>query len=131
MIHPTAIVDAGAELGMEVEIGPYAIVGAGAVIGDGSVIQSHAVLEGAVRIGKRNLIGHGSVIGGPPQDLGFKPETLKPGRDRRRQYHARALHRSSRHHRRKRDGDRRRQFSHGGRARGPQLRDRQRRDHRE
>lgn len=76
MVHPTAIVDPGAELGAGVEIGPYAVVGAGAVIGDGSVIQSHVVLEGAVRIGKTNLIGHGSVIGGPPQDLGFKAETL-------------------------------------------------------
>ncbi len=76
MVHLTAIVDPGAELGAGVEIGPYAVVGAGAVIGDGSVIQSHVVIEGAVRLGKTNWIGHGSAIGGPPQDLGFKAETL-------------------------------------------------------
>ena len=74
-VHSTAIVHPDAELGADVEIGPYAVVGAGAVIGDESVIQSHVVLEGAVRIGKKNLIGHGSVIGGLPQDLGFKTGT--------------------------------------------------------
>jgi UDP-N-acetylglucosamine acyltransferase len=74
-VHPTAIVDGAAQLGADVEIGPYSIVGPQVVIGDGTVIQSHVVLEGAVQIGQRNVIGHGSIIGGPPQDLGFKPET--------------------------------------------------------
>jgi UDP-N-acetylglucosamine acyltransferase len=75
-IHTTALVAAGAQLGRDVEIGPYAVVGEGIVLGDKTVIQSHVVLEGTVRFGKNNLIGHGSIIGGPPQDLGFKPETL-------------------------------------------------------
>ncbi|MGI9089175.1 MAG: acyl-ACP--UDP-N-acetylglucosamine O-acyltransferase [Chthoniobacterales bacterium] len=75
MIHATAIVEEGAQLGAEVEIGPFAVIGAEVVIGDGSVIQSHAVLEGAVRIGKKNLVGHGAIIGGAPQDLSFNPET--------------------------------------------------------
>lgn len=75
MIHPTAVIDPGAEVRAGVKIGPYAVVGAGAIIGDETILQSHVVLEGAVRIGKTNLICHGSVIGGPPQDLGFKRET--------------------------------------------------------
>jgi len=74
-IHPTAVVEAGASLGAEVEIGPFALIGSEVVIGDGCQIQSHAVIEGAVRIGKNTSIGHGSIIGGPPQDLGFKPGT--------------------------------------------------------
>jgi UDP-N-acetylglucosamine acyltransferase len=74
-IHPTAIVDEGAQLGAEVEIGPFSIIGAEAVIGDKSVIQSHVVIEGAVRMGAGNLIGHGSVIGSVPQDLSFQPQT--------------------------------------------------------
>ncbi|MDQ3314030.1 MAG: acyl-ACP--UDP-N-acetylglucosamine O-acyltransferase, partial [Verrucomicrobiota bacterium] len=44
-------------------------------VGEGSVIQPHVVLEGTVRIGKRNLVGCGSVLGGLPQDLAFNPET--------------------------------------------------------
>lgn len=74
-LHPTAIVEAGAALGEEVEIGPFSFVGPEAVVGDGTIIRSHVVIEGSVRIGRKNCIGHGSVIGGTPQDLGFKPET--------------------------------------------------------
>lgn len=73
-IHPTAIVNDGAQLGADVEIGPFSIIGAEAEIGDKSVIQSHVVIEGAVRIGAGNLIGHGSVIGTAPQDLSFQPQ---------------------------------------------------------
>lgn len=68
--------EAGAQLGERVNIGPYAVIGAAVAIGDDTVIQSHVVLEGAAHLGANNLIGHGSIIGGPPQDLGFKPETL-------------------------------------------------------
>ena len=74
-VHPTAIVDRAASLGAGVEVGPYSNVGPQVSVGDGCVIQSHVVLEGAVEIGRKNIIGHGSVIGAPPQDLGFKPET--------------------------------------------------------
>ena len=73
-IHPTAIVDAGAQIGPGVEIGPYSIVGAGAVIGDKCVLQSHVVIEGSVTMGAGNFIGHGAIIGPLPQDLGFNPE---------------------------------------------------------
>jgi UDP-N-acetylglucosamine acyltransferase len=73
-IHPTAIVDEGAQLSAEVEIGPFSIVGAEAVIGTKCVIQSHVVIEGSVRMGAGNLIGHGSVIGSAPQDLNFQPQ---------------------------------------------------------
>jgi UDP-N-acetylglucosamine acyltransferase len=74
-IHPTAIVDPGARLGEDVEIGPYALIGADVEIGPHTTVQSHAVIEGAVRLGTDNEIGHGAIIGGRPQDLGFKAET--------------------------------------------------------
>lgn len=77
-IHPTAIIDAGAEIGAEVEIGPYSIVGAEAVIGEKCVIQSHVVIEGAVKMGAGNYIDHGTIIGSAPQDLGFRME-IKSG----------------------------------------------------
>ena len=73
-IHPTAIVDLGAKVGAEVEIGPFSIIGPEAVIGEKTVVQSHVVIEGAVAIGRGNFIGHGAVIGAPPQDLSFSPE---------------------------------------------------------
>ena len=62
-IHPTAIVDEGAQLGADVEVGPFSIVGAEAVIGDKCVIQSHVVIEGAVQMGADNFVGHGAEIG--------------------------------------------------------------------
>lgn len=75
-IHPSAVVDPRAELADDVEIGPFSIVGGDVMVGTGTVIQSHVVLEGAVRIGASNVVGHGCIIGAPPQDLGFKSETL-------------------------------------------------------
>lgn len=75
MIHPTAIIDPAARLGEDVEIGPYALIGARVEIGARTVVQSHAVIEGTVRLGAENVIGHGVIIGGTPQDLGFKPGT--------------------------------------------------------
>lgn len=74
-IHPTAIVDPGAQIGNEVEIGPYSIIGAEAVIGERSTIQSHVVIEGTARIGNGNFIGHGAIIGAAPQDLSFDSRT--------------------------------------------------------
>jgi UDP-N-acetylglucosamine acyltransferase len=74
-IHNTAIIDEGAQLGAGVEIGPYCVISAGAVIGEKCVIQSHVVIEGAVKMGTGNFIGHGAIIGGIPQDLSFDPQT--------------------------------------------------------
>lgn len=74
-LHPTALIDAAATIGVDVEIGPYAIVGPRVVIGTESVIGAHVVIEGEVELGPRNVIGHGALIGAPPQDLSFRPET--------------------------------------------------------
>jgi UDP-N-acetylglucosamine acyltransferase len=73
-IHPTAIVDADAQIGANVEIGSFSIVGSQAVIGDNTIVQSHVVVEGDVTIGTDNFIGHGAIIGPPPQDLAFSPD---------------------------------------------------------
>ncbi|HEY8901970.1 MAG TPA: acyl-ACP--UDP-N-acetylglucosamine O-acyltransferase [Chthoniobacterales bacterium] len=70
-IHPTAIVEDGAVLGPEVEVGPYASIGREAVVGAGCRILAHAVLAGRVTLGERNLVGYGAVLGAPPQDLGY------------------------------------------------------------
>lgn len=74
-IHPTAVVEPGAQLGEEVEIGPYAWIGGEVEIGPRTIVQSHAVIEGVVRLGADNQIGRGAIIGGLPQDLNFKPGT--------------------------------------------------------
>jgi len=72
-LHSTAVVDPAATIAEGVEVGPYCVIGPDVVIGAGTSLQSHVVLEGIVRLGARNLIGHGAVIGPVPQDLSFDP----------------------------------------------------------
>jgi UDP-N-acetylglucosamine acyltransferase len=74
IIHPTAIVDPGAELGADVSIGPYAIVGPKVTLGDGTSIGAHSIIESHVRMGKNCRISPHASIGAPPQDLKFKGE---------------------------------------------------------
>ena len=73
-IHPTAIVDPNAKIGADVQIGPFSIVGPDVTIGRQTIVQSHVVIEGEVAIGRGNFIGHGAIIGVPPQDVSFSPE---------------------------------------------------------
>ena len=73
-IHPTAIVDAGAELAADVQVGPYAVIGAGVQVGEGTHIGPHAVLEGPMRIGRENRIHAHAVLGGAPQDMKYRGE---------------------------------------------------------
>jgi UDP-N-acetylglucosamine acyltransferase len=71
--HLTAIVDPDAQIGADVEIGPFCIIGPQVVIGEKTILQSHVVIDGEVAIGSRNFIGHGAIIGAPPQDVSFSP----------------------------------------------------------
>jgi UDP-N-acetylglucosamine acyltransferase len=52
-IHPTAIVEHGAELGPGVQIGPFCTVGPNVVIEAGAKLVSHVVVEGHTRIGEQ------------------------------------------------------------------------------
>jgi UDP-N-acetylglucosamine acyltransferase len=73
-VHPTAIVDPSAKISAGVEVGPFSIIGPQATIGEKTIVQSHVVIEGDVEIGTGNFIGHGAVIGAPPQDVSFSPQ---------------------------------------------------------
>ena len=74
MIHPTAIVSAGAEIGENVSIGPYAVIGENVSIGANTRIGSHAVIEPFVSIGKDCCIFQFAAIGGVPQSVKFEGE---------------------------------------------------------
>jgi UDP-N-acetylglucosamine acyltransferase len=73
-LHPTAVVHPKSELGAGVRIGPYAVLGEGVRLGDHAEVGAHAVLEHC-DIGARCRIYTGAVIGHPPQDLKFHPDT--------------------------------------------------------
>jgi UDP-N-acetylglucosamine acyltransferase len=74
-IHPTAIVDSRARLGPGARVGAYSVIGAEVVLEADVEIGHHAVLEGPVTVGPRVRIGHGSAVGGLPQDLKYRPGT--------------------------------------------------------
>lgn len=76
-IHPTALVDASAQIGTDVEVGPWVVVGPGCVIGDGSVLSPRATLERDVTLGQRVRVGVGTVLGGDPQDLKYRGEQTR------------------------------------------------------
>jgi len=75
-IHPTAIIEDGAKLAQDVEVGPHVLIGPEVVIGAGCRIQANAVLTGKVTLGERNLVGYGTVIGAPPQDFSHQESTV-------------------------------------------------------
>ena len=66
-IHERAIVERGAELAADVEVGAYAVVEAGARVGEGCVLHAHAMVRGETLLGARNVIHPFAVVGGPPQ----------------------------------------------------------------
>jgi UDP-N-acetylglucosamine acyltransferase len=73
-IHPTAVIDAEAELASDVQIGPYAIIEGAVRIGAGTIIESHACLTGPLTMGCNNFVGHGAVLGKSPQHKGYRGE---------------------------------------------------------
>ena len=81
MIHPTAVVDAGASIAGDVEIGAFSVIGADVEIGAGSVIGPHVVVMGPTRIGRDNRIFQFASVGEAPQDkkYGGEPTSLELG----------------------------------------------------
>ncbi len=66
-IHPTAIVEDGARLGADVEIGPFSMVGPQVTLGDGVRLHGHVVVMGETSLGERCEVFPGAVLGAPPQ----------------------------------------------------------------
>lgn len=71
-VHPTAIVEPGAQLGADVEIGAYAFVGAAVTLGPGTRLHHHASVEGNTVLGAQCEVFPYACIGGKTQDLKFK-----------------------------------------------------------
>ena len=72
-IHPTAIVEDGAQLGADVEIGPYAHIGRDVKLGDGTVVKQGAIIDGHTTIGSMCQIFPYACIGmsQPPRPRGL------------------------------------------------------------
>lgn len=74
MIHPTAIIEAGAKLHASVKVGPYSIIGAQVSIDENTIVGPHVVLTGRTSIGKNNQFFQFSSIGEASQDKKYQGE---------------------------------------------------------
>ena len=83
MIHPSAIIDSGAQIADDCEIGPFSVIGPDVVIGRHCKIASHVVINGPTTIGSNNTIFQFSSVGEGPQDLKYsgEPTQLQIGDD--------------------------------------------------
>lgn len=73
-IHPTAIVEKGAELGKGVYIGPYCIIGPEVSLSAGVNLHAHVSITGKTTIGENTQIFSLACIGGAPQSVKYKGE---------------------------------------------------------
>ncbi len=73
-IHKTAIVEDGAVLGADVEIGAYAVIGSKVTLGDGVQVMPHVSIAGRTVIGAGTKIYPFASLGQPPQSLAYKGE---------------------------------------------------------
>lgn len=88
-IHPSAVIEAGAEIGEGVEIGPFCVVGPEVRLADRVVLKSHAVVTGETFIGAETVVFPFASIGEIPQDLKFRGERARleiGARNRIREY---------------------------------------------
>ncbi|WP_394059848.1 acyl-ACP--UDP-N-acetylglucosamine O-acyltransferase [Alcaligenes sp. WGS1538] len=76
-IHETAIIEAGATLADDVEVGAYSIIGANVTIGAGTKVGPHCVIDGHTTIGRDNHFYRFCSIGGMPQDKKYAGEPTR------------------------------------------------------
>lgn len=73
-IHPTAIVEDGAEIGPDCRIGPFCVIGPEVSLAEGCVLHSHVVVGGVTRLGPGCAVFPFASLGLAPQDLKYRGE---------------------------------------------------------
>lgn len=88
-IHPSAVVEDGAQIDPSATVGPFCLIGSEVVLGPDVELKSHVVVTGRTSVGEGTVIFSFAVIGEIPQDLKFKGETsaLEIGRRNRIREH--------------------------------------------
>jgi UDP-N-acetylglucosamine acyltransferase len=71
-IHPTAIVERGAELGEGSSVEAYAYLGKFVSIGPETVVRHHATIDGKTSMGSGNVVHPYAYVGAPTHDLKYK-----------------------------------------------------------
>jgi len=77
VIHPSACVEDGAEIGSGCQIGPFCHIGPEVRLGDNVLVKSHVVVTGQTTIGGGSTIFPFACVGEIPQDLKFRGEKTR------------------------------------------------------
>jgi UDP-N-acetylglucosamine acyltransferase len=77
MIDSSARVEAGAEIGKDVSIGPYCVVGPHVALGDDCRLVAHVHISGHTSIGPRTVIYPFASLGTPPQSVSYRGEPTR------------------------------------------------------
>lgn len=82
-IHPTAIIEPGAQIDEGVHIGPNAYIGPHVTIAKGTSIGLGALIEGHTTLGENCRVSAYAALGTPPQDLKYagEPTRLEVGKN--------------------------------------------------
>ncbi len=73
-IHPLAVVESGAQIGVDVTIEPFAVIKSTVILQDRVTIKSHAYIDGHTTIGEGTIVWPGASIGTKTQDLKYRGE---------------------------------------------------------
>lgn len=76
-IHPTAIIDETATIADGAVVGPWCVVGPNVSLASGVVLKSHVVVQQDTSIGANTVVFPFALVGGDPQHLGYKGETVR------------------------------------------------------
>jgi UDP-N-acetylglucosamine acyltransferase len=73
-IHPTAVIEPGAEVDPTAEIGAFAVVGPNVRLAEGVVLRPHSHVTGYTQIGAETIVYSFASLGEAPQVLAYKGE---------------------------------------------------------
>jgi UDP-N-acetylglucosamine acyltransferase len=76
-IHPSAVIEEGAQIDPSARVGPFCLVGPEVVLKADVELKSHVVVTGQTEVGAGTVIFPFAVIGEIPQDLKFKGEASR------------------------------------------------------
>ena len=80
-IHPSAVIEEGAQIAASAKVGPFCVIGPRVVLHDNVEVKSHAIVTGDTEVGEGTVIFSFAVIGESPKTLSSKgnPAALRSG----------------------------------------------------
>jgi len=77
IVHPSAVIEAGAKIGKRCKIGPFCVLGSNVELEDEVELFSHVCVSGLTSIGAGTRIWPFASIGNQPQDLKYNGEKTR------------------------------------------------------